>query len=52
MEIVLSGGDFGGTICEWSKHGVLEDGRESMNIETLVYAKVDETMAIFTGYID
>lgn len=48
MEITLSGGNFGGEIIIWDKTGVLEDGREYMDIEGFIYA-LSGVSAVFYG---
>lgn len=48
MQIILSGGDFGGEIVTWEKHGVLDDGREYMNVSGFIYALIG-SMAVFYG---
>ena len=48
MQITLSGGNFGGEIVEWKAKGILDDGREFMEVEGFVYALIDN-IAVFYG---
>jgi len=50
--IQLSGGDFGGDFIKWTPTGVLDDGRETMVFNSLIYAKVSDAQAVFYGISD
>jgi len=48
MEVILSGGNFGGEIVIWETDGILDDGREYMNIDGFLYA-LSSGSAVFCG---
>jgi len=49
MNIILTGGPLGGTQIQWISCGILPDGREFQIINTYMYAKCDDTTAVFIG---
>ena len=51
MNILLSGGIYGGNEVEWVTQSLLPDGRESMVIDNHIYILVSPTQSIFYGLL-